>query len=303
MDLATREGDFMASTPTTNKDSLQAGQVLALPCRSLLDNPLRMTYYNQTHLAGLTTSIKENGLLEPILVNPLENGQYCILSGHYRIRAVRRLKQPEILSRILCFDEHTAMVVYCTQALLTRTPGALEEAYMMAALLKEGFNMTKIALLWGKSKSWVSRRIKLLNDLDPHIKQELGRGNLKPRLAQELARLPRGNEQARVLALIRQYHLNKANAAQLIHWWLDATETERCRLEKEGGYPLPKKITTDASPEKYTKDSLKRCTLIIDELTVFLAQKSKPFSWWPKAQYQSFLTAVDTLGMFSPEKR
>ena len=52
MDLATREGDFMASTPTTNKDSLQVGQVLALPCRSLLDNPLRMTYYNQTHLAG-----------------------------------------------------------------------------------------------------------------------------------------------------------------------------------------------------------------------------------------------------------
>lgn len=295
----------MDSTPTTNKDSPPAGQVLALPCRKLVDNPLRMGYYSQTHLAGLTASIKENGLLEPILVQPQEDGHYCILSGHYRIRAVRRLKQPEILCRVCHFDQRTAMLIYCTQSLLTRAPSAIEEAYMMAALLKEGFNMSKVGQLWGRSKSWVSRRIKLLNDLDPQLKEELGQGNLRPRLAQELARLPQGNEQARVLALIRQYHLNKANTAQLIDWWLSAEEDERCQLEETGGYPLPDlggKNIASQSPGTYVMDSLKRCTLIVDELTVFLAKQDKPFSWWPKSSYRSFLAAVDTLNMFCPKE-
>ena len=137
-------------------------------------------------------------------------------------------------------------------------------------------NMSKVGQLWGKSKSWVSRRIKLLNALDPQLKDELGQGHLRPRLAQELARLPRGNEQARVLALIRQYHLNKANATQLVDWWLSATETERCRLEETGGFPLPdlgEKIIARPSPGTYTADSLKRCTLIVDDLTVFLARE------------------------------
>lgn len=296
----------MDSMPTTNKDSPPAGQVLALPCHKLVDNPLRMGYYSQTHLAGLTASIKENGLLEPILVHPWENGQYCILSGHYRVRAVRRLKQQRILCRVLCFDQRTAMIVYCTQSLLTRSPSAIEEAYMMAALLKEGFNMSQVGQLWGKSKSWVSRRIKLLNALDPQLKEELGQGNLRPRLAQELARLPRGNEQARVLELIRRYHLNKANAAQLIDWWLNATEEKRCRLEETGGYPLPEsgeEIIASQSPDTYMADSLKRCTLIVDELTVFLTKQTKPFSWWPKEPYRSFLAAVDTLNGFCPDRR
>jgi len=296
----------MDNNPTTNKDSPPAGQVLALPCHKLVDNPLRMAYYSQTHLTGLTASIKENGLLEPIGVHPKEDGQYCIISGHYRVRAVRRLKQPQILCRICHFDRRTAMVVYCTQSLLTRAPSAIEEAYMMAALIKEGFSMSKVGALWGKSKSWVSRRIKLLNDLDPQLKEELGQGHLRPRLAQELARLPRGNEQARVLALIRRYHLNKRDTAQLVDWWLSATETERYRLEEAGGYPLPdpgEKTIASPSPGTYTADSLKRCTLIIDDLTVFLTRAPRPFSWWPRAQYLSFLAAVDTLSEFCPEKR
>ena len=51
--------------------------------------------------------------------------------------------------------------------------------------------MSEIGNLWGRSKSWVSRRIKLIKALDPQIKQELGQGDLRPRLAQELTRLPR----------------------------------------------------------------------------------------------------------------
>ena len=59
------------------------GTVLALPCHKLVEHPLRLAYYNQTHLDSLIASIKVSGLLEPILVQPLEDGHYQILNGHY----------------------------------------------------------------------------------------------------------------------------------------------------------------------------------------------------------------------------
>ena len=40
----------------------------------VVEHPLRLAYYNQTHLESLISSIKMSGLLEPILVQPLEDG-------------------------------------------------------------------------------------------------------------------------------------------------------------------------------------------------------------------------------------
>jgi ParB-like chromosome segregation protein Spo0J len=80
------------------QEALRERTVLALPCNKLVDHPLRLQYYNQAHLTALTASIKANRLLEPILAQPLEDGKYQILNGHYRIRAVRRLRHKAILS-------------------------------------------------------------------------------------------------------------------------------------------------------------------------------------------------------------
>ncbi|MHB1420054.1 MAG: hypothetical protein ACYCX4_10830, partial [Bacillota bacterium] len=75
------------------------------------------------------------------------------------------------------------------------------------------------------------RRLKLLTGLDPSVKRELDEGHLRPRLAQELCRLPQGNDQARVLALVKRYYLTKDQTAHLIDWWQEAAEDERVQLE------------------------------------------------------------------------
>ena len=64
------------------QDSPPEGRVMALPCHKLVEHPLPLAFYSQTHLAGLTASIKENGLLEPILVQPLEDRCSRVLNGH-----------------------------------------------------------------------------------------------------------------------------------------------------------------------------------------------------------------------------
>ena len=94
-----------------------AEAILTLPCHLLEDHPLRLSFYSQAHLAGLTASIEESGLFEPVLVCPLDGGKYRILSGHYRVRAVRRLRQPEILCRVYHCDSRMELVIYCTSNL------------------------------------------------------------------------------------------------------------------------------------------------------------------------------------------
>jgi len=295
----------MDNEDNVNKETATAGKVLALPCHKLIDHPLHMGYFSQPHLAELTRSIKENGLLEPILVYLQEDGQYCIIKGHNRVRAFRRLKRKKVLCYVYPCDHRTALIIYCTSHLLDRGLSVIEEGYMLVGLMKEGgFSMTEIGELWGRSKSWVSRRIKLIKALDPQIMQKLSQGDLKPRHAQELARLPQGNEQNRVLELVKQHNLNKDNAAKLIDWWLNAKEEERCRLEETGGDPLPEKEKpTPISLGEYVVKLLKQGTLIVDDLTVFLQKQDKPFGWWPKEQYQSFLAAVELFKEFIPEGR
>lgn len=288
------------------QDSAPEERVLALPCHKLVEHPLRLAFYSQTHLAGLTASIKENGLLEPILVQPLEDGRYQILNGHYRVQAVRRLRQKKILGRIYPCDRRTALVIFCTLSLLTKSLSPLEEALMMSSLIKEaGFNLTQVGQLWGHSKSWVSRRLKLLAALDPKVKRELDEGNLRPRLAQELARLPQGNDQTRVLTLIRRYRLTKDQTARLIDWWRQADEEKRCRLEEKGGFPLSPlaelSLVQDSDPGRYAADLLQRCTLALDELTDFLHRQKPPFKWWPQSHYHYFLKAVAAMADFVPE--
>lgn len=176
----------------------------------------------------------------------------------------------------------------------------------MSGLIKEaGFNLTQVGQLWGHSKSWVSRRLKLLTALDPQVKRELDEGNLRPRLAHESARLPQGNDQTRVLALIRRYRLTKDQTAQSIEWWQGASEERRCQMEEKGSFPLP--TLAELSPAKgldpgrYATELLGRCTLALDELACFLRQQKPPLEWWPQSHYHSLLRSVAAMADFVPE--
>jgi len=282
--------------------TLKDGGMLTLPCEKLADHPLRLEFYSQMHLEELASSIRETGLLEPILVWEQQEGKYIILSGHYRIRAVRRLRKKNILCRVFKCDRHAAYVVYCTSNLMTRGLSAIEEAHILSGLIsKEGYTMEQAGKLWGHGKSWVCRRLKLLTVLNPKLKNELGKGSLSPRLAQELTRLPQGNEQERVLSIVRRHYLNKDDTSAFIDWWLTAGEDERKKAEEEDNFPgilKPHKKNgyvkiRDTDPGIYVACLLKRCTILIEEITDFLSDKEKPFAWWPQLEYRSFCRSSD----------
>jgi len=288
----------MTAGTQTAEDLKTSGEILCLPCAKLADHPFHMGYYLQSHLEELVGSIRESGLLEPVVVCPIGAGEYQILSGHYRVRAIRRLRWKQVLCRVVVCDMRMAAVLFCTSNLLTRGLSAIEEAYMISRLISEKqFTMTEIGKLWGKSKSWVSRRLALLVHLEPKLQKELGIGHLSPRTAQELSRLPRGNEQERVLGIIRKWRLNKDEAAQLVDAWLRADEPEKKALE-ESGYPKgsqnPAAHSMDQTWSGIVTVHFSQCVQILSRITG-LAETQAQICWWPMASYQSFRTAVSGL--------
>jgi len=170
-------------------------------------------------------------------------------------------------------------------------------------VIGDGLTMAGSGALFGRSKSWVSRRLKLLSVLEPSVLAEVGRGLFQPRLAQKLYRLPLGNgDQQRVLLLVLKHHLNKEELRELVDQWLDADEAGKSRLaaifQKSGtckgryrGTP-----TSGAQLKRYVVQQLRQCTWLLDQLVEVVVTASLPAAdWWPAPAYKIFLQNVGKL--------
>ena len=279
-------------------------QIICLPCNKLKDHPLHYNFYTQSHIEELVFSIRETGLLEPIIVCPIEEDEYRILCGHYRIRALRRLRWRNVQCRVILCDERLSFIIYCTSNILNHSINAIEEAYMISKLLSVGgFKSIDIAKIWGKSISWVSRRLALLKKLDPEIKNHVEQGYLSPRTAQELTRLPRGKDQDIVLGIIRRDHLSKEAASQLVTWWLD-NKTHYNTSDLSTLFDEYKSVhgsLISNNQGKSAGNELLKCVLILDRL-ITAVQKEDVLGWWPSAAYLSFKKASDHLSRILDEK-
>ncbi len=279
-------------------------QIICLPCNKLKDHPLRNEFYSQSHLEELTLSIRETGLLDPIAVCPLEDGNYRILCGHYRIRAVRRLGMKEVQCRVVNCDERLSFITYCTSNILSRSMNVIEEASVISTLLSDGkFKAADIAKLWGKSTSWVSRRQGLIKKLNPQIRKDVEDGHLSSRIAQELARLPQGKNQDTVLEIIRRNKFNKDVAASLVTWCIANTsspDTKDISVFFDSSATILKTIKS-RNQIRSAQYELLKCILSLDQL-ILAVQKEKTLNWWPCEIYQSFKRTAACLSKILDER-
>ena len=92
----------------------------------------------------------------------------------------------------------------------------LEEAWIVQGLVRDdGMTQVEAAHLLGQHKSWVCRRLALLEKLSVAVKEDLRLGLLGPALARQLTRLPAGNQEA-VLALTRRETLTAQEVSGVI---------------------------------------------------------------------------------------
>lgn len=172
----------------------------------------------------MARSLKRYGQLSPVVVCRRQE-RYELIDGFKRLGAARTLAPvPHLSARLLEADERTAKAAMYG---LNRTGGRtreLEEAWIIQALVREdGMSQVEVAELLGRHKSWVCRRLALIERLGPQAQDEVRVGLLTATAARQIVQLPQGN-QAEVLEAMRREALSSAELAGVVKLWLGCAE-------------------------------------------------------------------------------
>jgi hypothetical protein len=165
---------------------------------------------------AMAGSLRRWGQLSPV-VACAHGSELELLDGFKRLAAAPRVAGWTTLSvRVLDVDERTAKAAILGLNRGQRPVRELEEAWIVQALVRDdGLTQVEAAHLLGQHKSWVCRRLALLEKLSAEVKEDLRLGLLGPALARQLTRLPAGNQQA-VLALTRREALTAQEVSGVI---------------------------------------------------------------------------------------
>lgn len=114
-------------------------------------------------LSDLTASIREHGVLQPILVRPLNRGHYEIVAGERRWRAVTALALAMIPAIIEEMSDEQAIEIAVIENLQRENLSPLDEAAIFARMTTElGYSIRKLADKLGKDKGYIENRLRLV---------------------------------------------------------------------------------------------------------------------------------------------
>lgn len=146
---------------------------------------------DEAYLAELEQSIRQFGVIEPLVARPLADGSYEILAGHMRWQAAQRagLSQVPVVAREA--DDRTAAAIALVENLLRRDLNPIEEGRALRRLREEfGLTQDQLAALLGLSQPAISKTLGLLG-LDPAVQNVIEDGRLDAGHGKVLLGLPR----------------------------------------------------------------------------------------------------------------
>ncbi len=122
-------------------------------------------FFDEDRLDELATSIKEHGILQPLLVRPIkeEDDQFEIIAGERRWRAAQKAQLHEVPVIIQTFDDQTALELGLIENLQREDLNSLEEAAGYARLMDQfGYTQERLSEKLGKSRSYIGNTLRLL---------------------------------------------------------------------------------------------------------------------------------------------
>ena len=127
--------------------------------------------FNQETLDELTASIREHGVLQPILVRPIGQNRYQLVAGERRWRASKQAGLETIPALIEEIDDDTALEISIIENLQREDISPLDEAAMYDRMVREhGYSIRKLADKLGKDKGYLENRLRLA-DAPPEIRE------------------------------------------------------------------------------------------------------------------------------------
>lgn len=193
--------------------------------------------------AGMVDSLRQFGQIFPIVVVALGE-RYELVDGFKRLRAMKQLGYECVRASVVNLGVHALKAAMIA---LNRRKGAicdLEEGMVVHSLCREdGLSQVDVALLLGRHKSWVCRRLSLIERLCDEALEHIRLGLIPTSIGREICRLPRGNQQA-ALHTILKYRFCSRESARLVSLLL-----QRPRWGWQNLLNFPIEILSERAPE------------------------------------------------------
>jgi ParB family chromosome partitioning protein len=226
-------GTASPASPAALADARDRGELQRIRLSDIRPNPYQpRRTFDEAELADLESSVRQNGLLQPITVRPAQNAKgFELVAGERRLRAVRRLGWTEIPALVRQLDDKALLTLALVENLQRTDLDPLEEAEGYQRLIDE-FELTQqqVADVVGKDRSTVANMLRLLS-LPAAVR----------RLVQE-SRITLGH--ARALLAIGDENAMIELARRIVAEGLTVRDVERSARERIAGKRRPR----DRSP-------------------------------------------------------
>ena len=191
-------------------------------------NQPRQTFHADA-LQDLAASIREHGILQPVLVRPRADGHFQLIAGERRWRAARIAGLREIPAIVEAFDDEAALEIAIIENLQREDISPLEEAEMFERMTTQhGYSLRKLAQKLGKDKGYIENRLRLA-DAPPEVRELVATRSDTLSAAYELMKVSDPRTRRRLAGQVATGELSLAKLRQRI----------------QGRAPVPAPVTLD----------------------------------------------------------
>ena len=209
--------------------------------------------FSEEKIQELAQSIKENGLIQPIIVRKSPVLGYEILAGERRYRASIAAGLSEVPVIVKQLSDQDMMLHSIIENLQRENLNPIEEAKAYQFLIDKGFTHTEIAEKMGKSRPYITNLVRLLG-LPKHILTEVESGRLSQAHARLLIQLS-SDKQDKLLNRIQTENLSVRQVEQILQKTKKSSRKEKDHFVKDEEQKLKKILGLDVQIKLQKKDS------------------------------------------------
>jgi len=205
-----------ALIPERSADYSQQEKILQIPTSQIRTNKYQpRVAFNQERLNDLINSIKEKGVVQPVLVRKSHDG-YELIAGERRLRAVKAVGIENIPAIVRDVSDIDMLEISLIENIQREELNAIEEANAFQRFISDfKFTQDKIAQVLGKDRSTIANTLRLLA-LPKKIQEHISRDTITAGHAKALLSLPTENEQLRACNLIIKKGLSVRETESLV---------------------------------------------------------------------------------------
>jgi ParB/RepB/Spo0J family partition protein len=201
------------------KKNLEETNVTTIKLESILASLSVLRLMRPAQVKEMEESLQRLGQLQPIIVRP-ENEQYQLIDGFKRYYSSEALGWSQLQAKIIEVTEAQGKAMILNYNKASNSLVEYEEALVVYSLVKEHMmDQKEISLLLGYSRSWVSRRVGLIEKLSTTVQDQLRMGVISNSHTRSIIKLPRGNQQE-ITSIIIKHNLTCRQSNVLIEKYL-----------------------------------------------------------------------------------